>query len=77
MEVSLAVLAATTTASKLSLYSPPDNRVPAKLCTLASDAAKDAVDDAANGGETHPETLLLTLTPVPVAPLTLLLRRDA
>jgi hypothetical protein len=64
------------TAYKLSLYRPPDNRVPAKLCTRSSDAAKNAVDDAANGGETHPETLLLTLTPVLVAPLPLLLGRD-
>jgi hypothetical protein len=64
------------TGYKLSLYRSPDNRVPAKLCTRSSDAAKNAVDDAANGGETHPETLLLTLDPVPVAPLTLLLRRD-
>ena len=65
------------TGYKLSLYRPPDNRVPAKLCTLSSDAAKDAVDGAANGGDTHPETLLLTLTQVRVAPLTLLLRRGA
>jgi hypothetical protein len=62
------------TGYKLSLYRPPDNRVPAKLCTRSSDVAKSAVDDAANGGEPHPETLLLTLAPVPVA--TLLLRRD-
>jgi hypothetical protein len=62
------------TGYKLSLYRPPDNRVPAKLCTRASDAAKSAVDDAANGGETHSEALRLTLAPVPVAPL--LLRRD-
>jgi len=64
------------TGYKLSLYRPPDNRVPAKLCTRASDAAKSAVDDAANGGETHPETLLLTLAPVPAATSPLLLRRD-
>jgi hypothetical protein len=64
------------TGYKLSLYRPPDNRVPAKLCTRASDAAKSAVDGAANGGETHPETLLLTLAPVPAATSPLLLRRD-
>jgi hypothetical protein len=64
------------TGYKLSLYRPPDNRVPAKLCTRASDVAKSAVDDAANGGETHSEVLLLTLSPVPVAPLLLSFRRD-
>jgi hypothetical protein len=64
------------TGYKLSLYRPPDNRVPAKLCTRASDAAKSAVDDAANGGETHSEALQRALAPVPVAPLLLLFRRD-
>ena len=64
------------TGYKLSLYRPPDNRVPAKLCTRASDAAKSAVDEAANGGETHPEALLLTLATVPIAPVLLLFRRD-
>jgi predicted small lipoprotein YifL len=64
------------TGYKLSLYRPPDNRVPAKLCTRSSDAAKSAVDDAAHGGETHLEPPLLTLAPVPVATLPVLLRRD-
>jgi hypothetical protein len=64
------------TGYKLSLYRPPDNRVPAKLCTRASDVAKSAVDDAANGGETHLETPLLTIAPVPVGTFPLLLRRN-
>ena len=64
------------TGYKLSLYRPPDNRVPAKLCMRASDAAKSAVEDAANGGQTHPEALLMTLAPVPVMSSPLLFRRD-
>jgi hypothetical protein len=61
------------TGYKLSLYRPPDNRVPAKLCTRASDAAKSTVEDAANGGQTNREALV---TLAPVAPLLLLFRRD-
>jgi hypothetical protein len=61
------------TGYKLSLYRPPDNRVPAKLCTRASDAAKSTVEDAANGGQTNREALV---TLAPVAPFLLLFRRD-
>jgi hypothetical protein len=64
------------TGYKLSLYRPPDNRVPAKLCTRASDAAKSAVDHAADGSKMQPETLLLTRVSMPETVPQGLLRRD-
>jgi hypothetical protein len=56
------------TGYKLSLYKSvqPDGHAPAKLCTLASDAARSAVVEASNGQKAIPHSILVVSLSLPV-----------